>query len=89
MISSGAALYLRDVPRGSLSSLKEDREERNENIPSIKDLLEKYQRFDRVLTESVTVLWNSSHLIIFSSTLGVQWWMGPTQTSTGILSPIS
>ena len=62
MISSGAALYLRDVPRGSLSSLKEDREERNENIPSIKDLLEKYQRFDRVWTESwVTLMGNSSH----------------------------
>ena len=42
MISSGAALYLRDIPRGSVSSLREEREERNENIPSIRDLLEKY-----------------------------------------------
>ena len=65
MISSGAALYLRDVPRGSLSSLKEDREERNENIPSIKDLLEKYQRFERVWTEScVTQFWGIAAILI-------------------------
>ena len=62
MISSGAAnYYLRDVPRGSLTSLKEEREERNENIPSIKDLLEKYQRFDNPVWARVTKR-NSSYL---------------------------
>jgi len=44
MISSGATFYLREAPRGSVHSLKEEREDRNENIPSIQDLLEKYQR---------------------------------------------
>jgi len=43
MISSGATFYLREAPRGSINSLKEDKEERNENIPSIQDLLEKYE----------------------------------------------
>jgi len=45
MISSGATFYLREAPRGSVHSLKEEKEERNENIPSIQDLLEKYQRY--------------------------------------------
>lgn len=45
MISSGATFYLREAPRGSVHSLKEEREDRNENIPSIQDLLEKYQRY--------------------------------------------
>jgi len=35
---------LREAPRGSIHSLKEEKEDRNENIPSIQDLLEKYQR---------------------------------------------
>ena len=48
MISSGATFCLREAPRGSIHSLKEEKEDRNENIPSIQDLLEKYQRYLRV-----------------------------------------
>ena len=55
MISSGATFYSREAPRGSIHSLKEGREDRNENIPSIQDLLEKYQRY------RVWVLFNSVH----------------------------
>ena len=55
MISSGATFYSREAPRGSIHSLKEGREDRNENIPSIQDLLEKYQRY------RVCVLLNSVH----------------------------
>ena len=45
MISSALGNYLREPTRGSVTSLREEREERNENIPSIRDLLEKYQRY--------------------------------------------
>ena len=55
MISSGATFYSREAPRGSIHSLKEGREDRNENIPSIQDLLEKYQRY------RVCVLFNRVH----------------------------
>jgi len=57
MISSGATFYSREAPRGSIHSLKEGREDRNENIPSIQDLLEKC--FHLVILIARLFSWNA------------------------------